>query len=183
MLLLHAQTARLELREFTIDDIANIYALESIPSVARYQKWPPRTWLEAEDVIREIVDDQKSIPREHFELAVWHGRTFIGRVGANVKDGQASLWYSFMPAWNGKGFATEAMKAFISLLGPVRLKIECDPRNTRSWRLAERLGFAKIRLTEKEFVCKGEWVGSLVYQKEPPPPPCLETIEEDEESS
>jgi RimJ/RimL family protein N-acetyltransferase len=124
-----------------------------------------------------IIQNSFVSPREHFELAVLFEDKFIGRVGGSVKrnndDGtardtpHADIWFSFLPETSGKGFATEAMKAFIPLLGsPVRLEIECDPRNTGSWKLAERLGFEKISLTEDAFECKGEMVGSLVYEKD-----------------
>lgn len=162
---MHIQTPRLELREYTLDDISSLHVLLSTPSVARYQTWEPRTLAQAEAVVQEIVENQDSMPRKHFELAVIHNGTFIGSVGAKVKNRQASLWYSLMPASQGKGFATEAVAAFILLLGDVTLEIECDPRNTGSWKLAERLGFTKVRFTEKDFECKGEWVDSLVYQK------------------
>jgi RimJ/RimL family protein N-acetyltransferase len=47
----------------------------------------------------------------------------------------------------------------------IELEIECDPRNTGSWKLAERLGFSKHSLTERAWESKGEWVDSLVYRK------------------
>lgn len=83
------------------------------------------------------------------------------------------LWYSFLPSSQGKGLATEAMTAFVAQLaekeragrGSVELEIECHPRNTGSWKLAERLGFSKHSLTERAWESKGEWVDSLVYRK------------------
>ncbi|KAJ9637910.1 hypothetical protein H2199_007405 [Coniosporium tulheliwenetii] len=150
---------------FTTSDIPSIYALESLPEVVRYQTWPPRTLAEAWTVVHEIIANRERSPRQHVELAVeLHDGTFLGRVGAWVDEGKASLWFAFMPdAW-GRGYATEAMRAFIPLLGRVKLEIECDPRNTGSWKLAERLGFVKESLTENVKEVKGEWVGSLVYK-------------------
>jgi RimJ/RimL family protein N-acetyltransferase len=49
--------------------------------------------------------------------------------------------------------------------GPMELEIECDPRNTGSWKLAERLGFEEHSLTKNVQEIKGEWVDSLVYRK------------------
>lgn len=113
---------------------------------------------------------------------------FIGRVGARIEaltgaetgsradvKTKLHLWYSFLPSAQGQGLATEATRAFIEALLKRRrkrgtgegtvLEIECDPRNTPSWRLAARLGFERVSLTERAWECKGEWVGSLVYQK------------------
>ncbi|KAJ4299446.1 hypothetical protein N0V90_004691 [Kalmusia sp. IMI 367209] len=163
-------TERLVLREFVMTDDESFFELESKEEVARYQTWPPRTRDQAHKEVLEIINNSATVPRTHVELAVEYEGKFIGRVGANVKlennPPHADLWFSFMPKSQGKGFATEAMKAFVPLLGsPLELEIECDPRNTGSSKMAERMGFEKIGLTEKAFECKGEWVGSLVYQK------------------
>ncbi|KAJ7067545.1 acyl-CoA N-acyltransferase, partial [Mycena amicta] len=87
----------------------------------------------------------------------------------------AELWFSFMPSAQGKGYATEAVTALIEMLRAERdakrvpnfdrFLIECDPRNTRSSKLAERVGFVMESCTEKAFECKGEWVGSMVYTR------------------
>ncbi|KAF2475455.1 acyl-CoA N-acyltransferase [Lindgomyces ingoldianus] len=170
------KTNRLVLREFVMKDVAPFHALESIPEVVRYQTFEPRTLEQAKEEVVKIIQNSCVTPRAHFELAVVHEGNFIGRVGALLKrtdeHGEAlnlphaNLWFSFIPESHGKGFATEAMRAFIPVLpSPNILEIECDPRNTGSWKMAERLGFKKVSLTEKAYECKGEWVDSLVYQK------------------
>ncbi|WPG98226.1 UPF0157-domain-containing protein [Acrodontium crateriforme] len=173
------KTERLILREFEVSDVAGFHQLESKPEVVRYQTWPPRTLEQAQNEVSTIIQNRTLSPRSHIELAVLHEDKFIGRVGTNirrsdessgptaeVKPAHADLWFSFMPNSQGKGLATEAMRAFILLLGPgLELEIECDPRNIGSVKMAQRLGFQKISLTENAFECKGEWVDSLVFQK------------------
>lgn len=148
-------------------DVEDLYALESLPEVVRHQAYPPRTRQQATQVVEEIVRGQGELPRKHWELAVERvPGSFIGRVGAWVEGDQAALWYAFMPAEQGKGYATEAMRAFTESLPPVeKLTIECDPRNVPSWRLAERLGFTLVALRERALELKGEWVGSMVYER------------------
>jgi RimJ/RimL family protein N-acetyltransferase/GrpB-like predicted nucleotidyltransferase (UPF0157 family) len=164
------RTGRLMLREFEWADEEAYFRLESREEVVRYQTWGPRTREQASEEVAKIVRGSCAVPRTHVELAVEYEGVFIGRVGANVKrEGtpHADLWFSFLPEWQGKGLAAEAMRAFIPLLGrPLELEIECDPRNTGSWKLAERLAFERLELTERAFECKGEWVGSLVYRKQ-----------------
>lgn len=67
---MRAQTDRLNLREFTMEDVQSLYDLESISMVVRYQEYPPRTLEQAEAVVREIVKGQAESPRRHVELAV-----------------------------------------------------------------------------------------------------------------
>ncbi|KAJ7706961.1 acetyltransferase [Mycena rosella] len=186
---MHTQSTRLTLREFTLADIPALYELESIPEVARYQTWPPRTQADAERAVRDIIDDAKATPRVVVEQAVSiapqetqrttrsSDGTFIGRVGGIIDPAARTLevWFSFMPSARGRGYATEATEALVGMLreaardGDVppfdRLVIECDPRNGRSIKLAERMGFVLQSCTEKAFECKGEWVGSMVYSR------------------
>ncbi len=154
---------RLTLREFTMADVPSLFALESDPEVVRFQDYPPRTYDEAERVVAEIVRGQGELPRRHFELAVTIEGVFVGRVGAWISEGTASLWYSFFRSVRGHGYATEAVRGLMGLLEVTRFTIECDPRNVGSWRLAERLGFLRESITERAYESKGEWVGSVVY--------------------
>jgi RimJ/RimL family protein N-acetyltransferase len=94
--------------------------------------------------------------------------------GKGGKKVRVELWFSLLPALQRKGLATEAVEAFVREVvrreregGEVEmeLEIECDPRNTGSRRLAERLGFRKESEVEEAFECKGEMVGSVVYRK------------------
>jgi RimJ/RimL family protein N-acetyltransferase len=184
------KTTRLLLREFDMADVSAFHALESQEEVVRYQDYSARTNSEVLELIRTAIQESFKVPRRVYELAVEHNGEFIGRVGASlehrepekcsavVKEDKESvkvevpdvtnvhLWFSFLPSSQGKGLATEAMQAFMPLLGTsIRLEIECDPRNFGSWKLAERLGFERISLTEKVYETKGEWVDSLVYRK------------------
>lgn len=165
---MHFQTARLEIREFMLDDIRPYYKLMSIPSVCRYEWHAERTMEESKTLVQENIDAQTVKPRKCYELAVDYEGKFIGRIGAFMdrKKKVASVWYCFMPAVQGKGFATEAMEAFLPLLGDgLTFEIECDPRNEPSWKLGLRLGFKKTETKEKVEFCKGEWVDSLTMLK------------------
>jgi RimJ/RimL family protein N-acetyltransferase len=146
-----------------MSDVPSLYALESDPEVVRYQDYPPRTYDEAERVVAEILRGQSEVPRRHFELAVTIEGVFIGRVGSWSDNESASLWYAFFRSARGQGYATEAVRGLMELLDVGRFRIECDPRNVGSWRLAERLGFVRESLTERAYESKGEWVGSVVY--------------------
>lgn len=173
-------TPRLLLREFLPADNIPFFQLESQDEVARYQTWPPRSLPQSTEEVTKTINSSYALPRTIFELAVTLNDAFIGRVGANVQrptsdnteaeaksTAHTDLWFSFLPEVQGRGYATEAVEAFIPLLGSgLELEIECDPRNRGSWRLAERLGFKRISCVERAFECKGEWVGSLVYRKD-----------------
>lgn len=182
------KTPRLLLREFEMKDVASYYELESSEENARYQSWPPRTYEQARECVLDNIRNQHDVQQTVCELAVEHEGCFIGRVGASTSQAKSDclsgektihlfthvdLWFSFLPAVHGQGFATEAMSAFINALkerqpheqGKMEMEIECDPRNEASWKLAQRLGFERCSLTKEAFECKGAWVDSLVLKK------------------
>ncbi|KAJ7646210.1 GNAT domain-containing protein [Mycena rosella] len=204
---MHTRSARLTLREYTSDDVEAVYALDSIPDVARYQTWPPRTRAEAKEFVDWTTVAAADVPRVSVSQAVSitappenapprNSRPtrsmskdstsntvigtgpFIGSVGGQIDIGArtAELFYSFMPSARAQGYATEAVEALIGMLSSEserrsvppfdRLIIQCDPRNVRSSRLAERMGFVLESYTEKDFECKREWVGvTLRYSR------------------
>lgn len=102
----------------------------------------------------------------------------IGRVGCWITDNVANLWFSFLPESQGKGFATQATQKLLDYLLQHRsstsgeiapwkvLQIECDPRNIGSWKIAERLGFEKVKEERNVYECKGEWVDSVLYERD-----------------
>lgn len=171
------ETERLVLREFLTTDIDAYYELEGSEENARYQDWAPRMKEEARKLVLENIRTACEVPRKVWELVVEREGRVVGRVGGKVseKEGEKivhfDLWFSFLPAVKGRGYATEATAKLIEYLvgrqdgRKVELEIECDPRNTGSWKLAERLGFEKHSLTERAWESKGEWVDSLVYRK------------------
>lgn len=187
------QTPRLTLREYSFSDKEPLFLLESNQQNARYQTWPPWTRAQAEHRIGEEMSESCVSPRAGVELAVvLKEGGLVGRVGCRkslvgsgneegkgeVKRVHVDLWFSLLPAMQGKGLATEAVRAFVEEVVrrerdgeegggevQVELEIECDPRNAGSRRLAERLGFGKEREVEEAFECKGEMVGSVVYRK------------------
>ncbi|KAL6704996.1 hypothetical protein ACN47E_007399 [Coniothyrium glycines] len=185
-------TLRLLLREFTTNDIPAYFALESNPANARYQSWPPRTLAESRTLVLAAMRAHNDNPRTLYELAVETlppASRFLGRVGAQLRSSNSDhlpgertikhvthvdLWFSLVPEAQGHGYATEAVARLVAALGErvqreeegkMELQIACDPRNERSWKVAERLGFERFELVRGAWECKGEWVDNLVYRK------------------
>lgn len=172
------KTGRLSLREFEARDVDAYYELESNKANARFQDWEPRTRDEARELVFANMRNIDVNPRTIWELAVDYEGRMIGRVGAALTHIELdppldlfNLWFSFLPSMQGKGYATEAVKALIGgllerhLEHDVELSIECDPRNTGSRKLAERLGFARAKYEKRAWECKGEWVDSMMYRQ------------------
>jgi RimJ/RimL family protein N-acetyltransferase len=96
--------------------------------------------------------------------------TVVGDVGlAWMGDDrrQAEIGYRFLPAFHGRGFATEATAAMIDVavdqFRAHRVYGALDGRNTASARLLQRLGMRReAHLVHHEWY-KGEWADEVVY--------------------
>jgi len=150
------ETPRLRLREFTEDDVDNLFDLNSDPEVMRYLTGGRPT-------PREVIQDEL-IP---FHLAVYGRLDRLGTWAAeSTATGEFLGWFHFRPgpgtdlanidlgyrlrrsAWN-QGYATEGSRALISMgfteLGVERVFALTMTVNTASRRVMEKCGLTLVR--------------------------------------
>jgi RimJ/RimL family protein N-acetyltransferase len=165
-------TDRLLLRDFEETDWPALHTFESLPEVARYHSFEPRTEAESRAYVAGAAASATDDPRRTYDLAVVlvAEQRLIGRVGLGLGDPTAAdgvLSYTLHPAYGGQGYATEAARAVIDLgfreLRLHRIWAECDPANAPSWRLLERLGLRREGHLRENLWFKGAWADSLIY--------------------
>jgi len=166
-------TPRLRLRPVTIDDLDAMLTYRSRADVCRYLPFEPMT--------REVLTARLSGDLTRTELtAEGQGLTLgveLAESGAligdvvlffrSVEHAGGELGYVFAPDAGGRGYATEAGAAALSLafehLGLHRVLARLDARNDPSARLAARLGMRlEARLVSNEWF-KGEWSDELDF--------------------
>lgn len=146
------ETERLLLRPFRDTDLDAYAAMCADPEVMRYVG-------DGGPISRELAWRQMAMLVGHWQLrgfGMWAleerstGR-FIGRVGLHYPEGwpdREVAWALARPYW-GRGFAFEAARAALGdafdRLGWERAISLIHPENTRSIRLAERLGERFVR--------------------------------------
>lgn len=167
------RTARLVLRPFMAGDLADLYAIQSLPQVARYLYW------EARDLgqVRLALDTkmrQHGLDEEGDNLALAVVCPPLGRVIGEIDlrwlsrlHQQGEIGFVFHPDQQGRGLAREAAELVLGLgfgqLGLHRIIGRCDARNESSARLMRRLGMRlEARFVQNELF-KGEWADELVY--------------------
>ena len=164
-------TDRLLLRPFQESDAPTLYAYRSDPEVARYQGWPvPPTVQAAIVAVREMAAADPAEPG-WFQYAVERvsDRQHIGDVGVRLHANrlQADIGFTFARQHQGRGYATEAVRAVLDQLFRVqrlhRVSAECDARNVSSARLLERVGFRCEGLRPAYTWSRGEWTDDLLY--------------------
>ena len=166
-------TPRLRLRPVTIDDLDAMLTYRSRADVCRYLPFAPMTRevLTARlsgDLARTELTAEGQALSLGVELAA--SGAFIGDVVLffrSVEHAGGELGYVFAPESGGRGYATEAGAAVLSLafesLGLHRIVARLDARNGPSARLAARLGMRlEGRLLGNEWF-KGEWADELAY--------------------
>ncbi len=165
------KTARLVLRPFTAADEEDMLAFESLPEVARYLMTEPLS--PAENALELARRRGLTVLREEGDtllVAVEHEGRVIGWVQLiwhSAEHRQGEFGYVFHPDVHGRGFATESAVEMLRIgfehLRLHRIVGRCDPRNTRSAAVLERIGLRKEAHFVDSAVFKGDWGGELVY--------------------
>ena len=158
-------TERLILRRYEPEDAEPLYRrLGSDPSMYKYSGWNPYATLEmAQETVREFI---RHYDDEHvYSWVIDVDDVVVGTIGAyDYKDDRIEVGYSVVPAWQGRGIATEALKEVLEYLteneGISCVTAWCADENTGSWRVLEKAGMQRVR-TDKE----GLVVGDKVYDK------------------
>jgi len=148
-------TERLRLRRSLPEDADAISAYRSDPEVNRTQGW------ERTDPGSVRADIEEMAARAPGELGGWvqfsveerDGDRLIGDVGISPADGEAGVikvGYTMSPAFQGRGYATEAVAALVAYafeaLGADVARAYADADNAPSIRVAEKVG---MRLIER----------------------------------
>jgi RimJ/RimL family protein N-acetyltransferase len=157
------RTERLLLRRANPGDVAAMHRIMSDPVAMRYWSNPPhRQFEETERWIASMV--QAGSGRDDFIVTLED--ELIGKFGAWKLP---EFGFLIDPAHWGKGYASEAMAAFIERrrnLGSNELTADVDPRNLSSIRLLERHGFTETGRGVGTWLVGDELCDSIYFRLE-----------------
>jgi RimJ/RimL family protein N-acetyltransferase len=147
------ETPRLTLRHLMKADLPHFLAYRNDPVIARYQDWEPTF---TEDDLRGIIHRQRErhpgTPGQWFIFAIALKATekLIGDCAFRTFDTdarQAEIGYSLARAYQGQGFASEAVTCVLdyafATLQMRRIIANTDCENAASVALLDRLGFRR----------------------------------------
>ncbi len=166
------QTARLVLRNFENADWSDVHAYGSDPLVARFMNWGPNTEEETHRFIQKSIDYQRENPRMHYSLAiVVQGLSkLIGACGvyvSNIESREGWIGYCLNNQFWGQGYATETARALLEFgfnkLNLHRIFATCDPANTASTHVLEKIGMQYEGHLRENVYFKGAWHDELLY--------------------
>jgi ribosomal-protein-alanine N-acetyltransferase len=166
------ETPRLILREYEESDWRDILAYAADPDTLRYRLAEPATEAEVREGLAHIRSQRQETPRLRYELAPVRRDTgqVIGWVPLLLTPPalqEAEIGWTLARAHWGQGYATEAAHAVLAFafetLELHRVWARCQPENTASWRIMEKLGMRReAHFVECQFA-RGRWVDNYYY--------------------
>jgi ribosomal-protein-alanine N-acetyltransferase len=140
------ETERLIIRKFESTDWKDLYEYLSLPEVLRYE---PDGISDESDCKNKTLERSKS--DIFWAVCLKDSGKMIGHLYfAPTEPAEFLTWeigYIFSPAYYGKGYATEACRRILQY-GFAELRIHriigmCNPENSASWKLLERLAMRR----------------------------------------
>lgn len=157
------QTERLLLRAYK-EDTASILELLEPNREQLVREFPQMAWLRTPEEVGDFLQQKTEQwhSGKNFCYGIWRteGKKQVGQI--QVKNitwdiPSAELGYFIGAAWQRQGFATETIRAILSVafreLGFQRIYVRILMSNAESFALAKKLGFREEGLHRKAFRC------------------------------
>ena len=167
------ETERLRLRPFSEGDLDWLHSVYGDEEVVRWLVHEPRSRRQVRDLLAKKIagatvatdGDWLSAAVEVRDTGELVGDCALQLVSREHRLGE--IGFVFDPGHQGRGYATEAARAFLRLafddLRLHRVIGRVEPRNHASARVLEKLGMRReAHFVENELI-KGEWQSELVY--------------------
>lgn len=139
------ETERLIIRRLTHADTPDYHEIFGNPRVCALDDFAAISREEAEESVRLILERYEvDWDEQEWGVELKGGGKCIGVLALIVKKGVAYIGYHFNEAYHGRGYAREAVRAWLPLLGQtynLPVKALVDPANIPSIALLEKVGF------------------------------------------
>jgi ribosomal-protein-alanine N-acetyltransferase len=164
---------RLIIRPFQENDYIDLYEYLSLEETYQFEPGEPISLEEA-----KIIAAERARGKDFWAVTLKdNAKKLIGHVWFSQTEPKYSLtWeigYIFNPAFQSKGYASEASWAIIKYafkeLGAHRIVGHCNPENIPSWKVLEKCGMKREGLLRKNFLIRNDengnpiWLDSYVY--------------------
>jgi RimJ/RimL family protein N-acetyltransferase/GNAT superfamily N-acetyltransferase len=166
------QTERLILRDFQKEDWQVVHEYGSDPEVVKYMPFGPNTEEETKAFIQKTLAKQKEQPRLSFNFALVNKQDnkLIGACEIRIKsveNKEGEIGYILNHRYWNQGYMTEAAHAVMAFgfekFGLHRIIATCDPANSGSYRVMEKLGMQREGCLREAKLFKGVWRDFLLY--------------------
>ena len=168
----HLGSERIILREMEIDDWPDVHKYASQAIVCQYQPWGPNSEDDSQFFVKQIKEDAKIVPRSRYVFSVIdkNNKRMIGAGELNLRDFNnktGEISYVINPDYWGKGFATEVAQLLLKFgflaFNLHRIYATCDPRNSGSIKVLEKIGMVQEGRMREDLLVKDGWRDSFLY--------------------
>lgn len=165
-------TERLAIRDLDASDGPRIFFYHKHPDVPRFQAWATDSVDSVQSYIRSLATIEPGTAGGWYQVGIFlpPSGKLIGDCGFRILASdpeQAEVGITLAPEFQGKGYATEALRALLNYLlvtlGKHRVFGSVDPRNVASMKLLERIGMRKEAHFVQSLWFKGEWVDDVIF--------------------
>lgn len=157
------ETKRLIIRKYELSDLNDLYEYLSDEEVVKYEPYKPLSKEETLDNLRWRVETDEMLAVELKENHKMIGNIYLRKRDFNTLE----IGYVFNKKYWHQGLATEALEEIINQefeKGIHRIYAECDPENTSSWMLLERLGFTREGYLKKNIYFWKDSTGNPIWK-------------------
>ena len=163
---------RLILRSVQFSDAEEIFAYRSDKLTNKFQGWIPESIEEVKSFINEKICKDVNIPDTWHQLAIVEkeSQKIIGDFGIHFidEDGyHAEIGFTLNKNFQGKGFASEAVKTVLNYLfnelNKHRITGSVDPENVSSIKLLFGVGFTKEAHFRKSLLINNQWCDDVIF--------------------
>ena len=159
-------TPRLLLRRFRPDDAADLYAYLSDPRVYRFEPGEPLNREQASRRAAEMAASPHFWAVELRSASKVIGQIYLKQIEPAERL-TCELGYILNPAYQRQGYGAEAAAALVRQAltagGMHRIVAHCNPENTASWKLLEKIGFRREGLHRQDVFFRRNAAGAPLW--------------------
>lgn len=163
------ETDRLYIRIIKHKDIDDVFEYVGNPEVMKYEKEQYETKDKFYNLIDYFIEHKSMFVAILKENSKVIGQVYLGKTNPTFNN-EYNLGYIFNPNYHSKGYCTEACKALLNYgfndLKVNRIRAACNPENTASWKVMEKLGMTKEAHFKKRVHFRDDDLGNPIYTDE-----------------
>jgi len=163
---------RLLIRQFEWQDVEAFYRYRVNPTISQFQSWENYTLREAEEFVKEQMDQIPNQPGTWFQyaIALTESNKLIGDCAIHTLEAEpriVELGFTLAPEHQGMGYMFEALNALFHYvfvtLNKHKVIAFTNVQNEKSIRVLERLGMRREGHLLQNYMSKGIWVDEYQY--------------------
>lgn len=165
-------SARLDLRELTLEDVDAVLAIYGSAEATEHLSFEPRTRGQVEQIVTRSITSATATPRTEYALAVVERNTAevigFGRLATDPHQQRgATMGFALRPdAW-GVGYGVETVRLLLGVgfddLGLHRIWGARSPLNEASARTMAAAGMVEEGVIREHVLKAGKWRDSVVH--------------------